>query len=229
MKALLYRGAALVVVSALVISAAAFANDFLLDFYGYDYFDPYTSPIDTPGNCYNAVGFVPVVNPTYLTFNHGLNEYTFFLSGACLVSATPAGTRIIYDFVGGAFDVYCDPIATGTAADFGTNPPNVTAPPEFIDGENVLGADLTGLQIVVDTTTGEADLFGTLNFVRGTQLAGIPVDQRSGWSLAGLRDDAPGIPEGYFWQIDGQLFIEPPTPVEDQSWGGLKKRFQGGN
>ena len=44
-----------------------------------------------------------------------------------------------------------------------------------------------------------------------------------------LRDDAPVIPEGYFWQIDGQLFIEPPTPVEDQSWGGLKKRFQGGN
>lgn len=229
MKALRYRGAALAMAVVAVLATAAFANVFLLDFYGYDYFDPFVPPIDTPGNCYNAVGFVPSVNPTYLSFDYGANEYTFYLYNVCFVGSTVAGTRIIYDFSGGAFDVYCDDLVTGTAASFGTNPPNPTAPPDFVDGDLVLGGDFSNLQIVVDTTTGNADLFGALDLVRGSQLAGIPVNQRSGWTLAGLRADAPGVPQGYMWQIDGQLFIEPPTPVEQRSWGSIKNSFLGGN
>lgn len=230
MRTLRHRGLVLALVAVAMIATAAFANVFLLDFAGYDYWDPFTMPIDTIGNCYNAVGMVPQVNDSYLTFDYSLNEYTFSLQGVCLSAVDTVGTRVVYGFTGGTFDVYCDLLAGGTAADYGTNPPNATAPSSFEDGECVLGGDLSNFEITVDMGTGNADLYGNVTLVRGTQLGNIPVEQRNGWTLAGLRAGAPGTPDGYFWQIDGQLFIDAPVPVEESSWGSLKKTgFRGGN
>jgi hypothetical protein len=229
MKPLRYRGSVLALIAVALLATAAFANVFLLDFYGYDYWSPLTMPLDTPGNCYNALGYVPSVNPAYLTFDYGNNEYTFSLQNVCISGADTLGTVVIYYFSGGTFDVYGDDLGTGTEADFGVSPPNATAPATFEDGDNVVGGDLANLQIVVDLISGNADLYGEINLTRGSQLGNIPVEQRSGWTLAGLRAGAPGTPVGYFWQIDGQLFIEPPVAVEPQSWGSLKNRFKGGN
>lgn len=228
MQSLRYRGAMLLGVLALLAATVAVADVFLVDFYGYDYWNPLTMPITTPGNCYNALGFVPAVNPTYLTFNYGLNEYTFSLQGICLGSVDVYGDYQVFTLSGGTLDIYGDALLGGTAADYGVNPPNATAPSTFSDGDNVLGGDVSGMQIVVNTVTGNADLSGMVNLNRGTQLGNIPVDQRAGWTLAGLRVNAPLLPEGYFWQIDGQLFIQDPTPTETGSWGSIKRAFAGG-
>lgn len=222
MKTLRYRGAVLALAALVVFAAVAGAATLFLDFHGYDYW--------TPVGCYNAVGYVPSVEPTYLNFDYGTNEYTFFFTGACIAQADTFGTFIVLSFTGGAFDVYEDPLSGGTAADYGANPPNATAPSTFSDGTLVIGADITSLMVYFDLATGEGSLEGTMDLVRGTQLGNIPPYQRMGWTLGGLREVPVGIPipEGYSWQIDGSLYIEDPIATEPSTWGGIKQKFMGG-
>jgi hypothetical protein len=223
MKPLRHRGAALLVAALVVlVVAVAWADIPLLSFSGYDYW--------WPSNCYNAAGYVPSVNSTYLNFDYGTNEYTFFLDSLCVANIDSLSFPGFYyiTFMGGGFDVYGDSLAGGTAADYGVNPPNATVPSTFTDGENVLGGNLSQMEIYWDLTTGEADLSGMVDLNRGTQLGNIPPDQRSGWTLAGLRANTPGMPMGYSWQIDGSLYISEPTPTQKTSWGKLKQHYRGG-
>jgi hypothetical protein len=212
----------LVAALVLLVVAVAWADIPLLSFFGYDYW--------WPSGCYNAVGYVPSVNSSYLNFDYGTNQYTFFLDSLCVAnvdSTTYPGFKTI-TFAGGEFNVYCDSLAGGTAADYGVNPPNATVPSTFQDGECVIGGDLSQMEIFWDLSTGEADLSGMVNLTRGTQLANIPPSQRSGWTLAGLRGNTPGMPMGYSWQIDGSLYISEPTPTQKSSWGKLKQQYGGG-
>ncbi len=222
MKTLRYRGAVLAFAAMVLFAAMAGAATLFLDFYGYDYWDP--------AGCYNAVGYVPAVDPTYLTFDYDNNEYTFYTTGACIAQADTFGTFVIISFTGGSFDVYRDPLVGGTTADYGTNPPSAVAPSTFTDGECVIGADFTSLTVYFDLSGGEGSMQGTMNLVRGTQLGNIPVYQRMGWTLAGLRAFQPlgsPVPEGYSWQIDGTLDIEDPIATEPSTWGSLKHKYLG--
>jgi len=232
MKALRYRSTVLVIIACLVVATSAFADVQLLDFFGFDWFWP--TDIGEVGSCYAAVGFVSTVNPTFLNFDYGNNEYTFNWDYACFVSADTFGTTAVYTYDGSTsgFDVYCDSIATGTAADYGINPPNAVSPGTWSDGDRVLEGDWMGdITLVVNITNGMGSVSGTVNWVGGSQLSGIPVESRNmSLTLAGLLFDPPNGPEGYHWQIDGQVFIEEPTPVtETTTWGALKTGFQGGN
>jgi hypothetical protein len=218
--------ACLAIIGALVIAGSpATASDpvILFDFTGYDYWTW------MPDTCYNAVGEVPSADPAYLTFDP-TKQYTFSLQGVCLVSTVTFGCYTSYTFEGGTLDVYCDDLlAGGTDFDYGINPPNATSPSSFEDGELILGADVQAMTILWNTCDGTASLEGGLDFVRGTQLGNIPLEQRGGFTLAGAREDAPGIPEGYFWQIDGIVEIPGAVPTESRSWGSLKIQYQGGN
>ena len=232
MKALRYRAAFLVVIACLVLASAAYADVQLMDFFGFDWFWP--SSIGTAGSCYAAVGLVTSVNPTFLSFDYGTYEYTFNWDYACFVSADTFGTTAVYtyDTSTSGFDVYCDSLATGTAADYGINPPNTQAPATWTDGELVLEGMWEGdVTIVLDITNGTGTVNGTVMWVGGSQLSGIPMDSRSmSLVLTGLLFDPPNGPEGYHWQVDGQVFIQEPTPVvEPSTWGSLKTKFQGGN
>lgn len=222
MKTLRYRGAVLAFAVAVMFAAAAGAATLFLDFYGYDYWDP--------AGCYNAVGYVPSVEPTYLSFDFANNEYTFYATGACIAQADTFGTFVIISFTGGTFDVYRDPLVGGTTADYGSNPPSALAPGTFTDGECVIGADFTGLTVYFDLSNGTGSLQGTMDIVRGTQLGNIPPYQRTGWTLAGLRafpTPSSPVPEGYSWQIDGSLYIEDPVATKPTTWGSLKNKYLG--
>jgi hypothetical protein len=224
MKTLRYRGAVLSVAVVAVLAAAAWANVYLLDFNGYDYW--------WPAGCYNAVGDVTAVNSSYLTFDYVNNEYTFSIQNLCtaMVDSTTIPGLIIWSFTGGTVDVYEDAIAGGTHRDYGINPPNATAPSTFEDGTLVLGGDFSMMTLVWNTFSGVGSLEGTMDLNRGSQLSNIPMNQRTGWTLAATRDidDPIPTPEGYFWQIDGYLEISDPIPTEQKSWGELKRQYTGG-
>jgi len=224
MKTLRYRGVVVSVAVVAVLAAAAWANVYLLDFQGFDYWSPAT--------CYNAVGDVTAVNSDYLTFDYGNNEYTFSLQNVCsvMVDSTSLAGLYIWSFVGGTVDIYEDALVGGTARDYGINPPNATAPSTFEDGTLVLGGDFSMMTLVWNSFTGEGSLEGTMDLNRGSQLANIPMDQRTGWTLAALRDVDGSIPtpEGYNWQIDGYLEISDPIAVQPKSWGQLKQLYNGG-
>lgn len=207
--------AATLVATGLGVSSAS-ASSYLLDYVGYSY---YTQA----GTCFNAVGFVPEANATYLAFNHSANEYTFSLKDVCFVSADTVGTHVIHTYSNGTLDVYCDSKTTGTPADYSTNPPNGTSPGTFEDGDNVLGGSVSTLTVVIDLSTGTGDFSGEITVDRGSSLGNIPPDQRSGWTISGISTVAPGIPTGYFGQVDGQIFLDCPTGTEAKSWGAIKK------
>jgi len=131
--------------------------------------------------------------------------------------------------VDSSFRVYCDPIASGTAADYGMNPPNGSSPSTFEDGDCVLHGDwVSDLEIFLDLGTGAGDISGMLDFTGGSQLANIPPTQREqAFALAGITFDPPG-PEGYHWQIDGNICIQEPVNLQPSSWSNIK-RSRGGN
>jgi hypothetical protein len=230
MRELRRRGIALAVVATLAIAVAAYADTFLLDFSGFDWVEG--GMLGDVGSCYTSQGFVPAVNPVFLSFDYAINEYTFVIAQTCQVSADTFGTNAVYSYAPTTFDVYCDPIATGTPADFGINPMWPAATASFTDGENVLGGDFSGnLVFVVDLNTWSGNFQGMIDWVRGTQLGNIPVESRvMSLVLAGVSPATPGIlPEGYDWQVDGSVFVQDPVARENTSWGKIKSDFRGGN
>jgi hypothetical protein len=230
MESLRYRTLLTVVLLSLGLATGAGADVFLMDFAGYDFaaFGPtITSPpanLGEPGSCYWAEGFVNSVNPTYLTVDYTNDENTFVLQHMCYVSSDTVGTNVFHYYTGGSFDVFADPIATGTAAYYAPFPPNASHV-TFEDGENLLGGDFTAdIVIWVDLATGNGSIGGNLVFSRGTQLGSIPVDQRSmSLFIAGMLYLPPAGPEGYIWQLDGQVFIPDAVAVQKTTWGQIKQ------
>lgn len=230
MESLRYRILLTLVALSLVLATGAGADVFLMDFAGYDFaaFGPtITDPpasLGEPGSCYWAEGFVNAVNPAYLTADYSSNEYTFVLQHMCHVSSDTVGTNVFHYYTGGAFDVFSDPIATGTAAYYAPYPPNASHL-TWEDGENILGGDFTAdIVIWVDLATGNGSISGNLDFSRGTQLGNIPVGQRAmSLVIAGIVYQPPAGPEGYIWQLDGQVFVPDPTAVQRTTWGKIKQ------
>jgi len=220
----------LVVLACLVIATAASADVILFSFAGFDWFWP--TGIGQVGSCYSAVGYVNSFDSTYVNADFSTNEYTFIIDLACFVSADSSFfpfVQYIYDGSTSSMRVYCDPIATGTHGDYGTNPPNAVSPSTFIDGDCILSGTWNGdLAILLDTSTGNGDISGELMWNGGSQLGNIPVNQRNmSLAVGGVKFNPPGGPLGYHWQIDGTVFIQSPVPVEETSWGALKRDLGG--
>ena len=45
-------------------------------------------------------------------------------------------------------------------------------------------------------------------------------------AFAGTTTNTPSIPEGYAHQVDGQPFLNKPTPARAASWGQIKRRYR---
>lgn len=204
------------------------ADVFLADFQGYDFTWPLPSCLDCPGQYYEAQGFVGSVNPAYLTFNYGVNEYTFVLGNDLFFAdADTFGTVVVSYYTAGDIDFYEDPIAGGTA---GTYDLDALCDPfwdrlTFQDGTNVLHGEFTSFFIVNDTSTGNGNLEGVTDWTGGTQLGNIPVSQRTGWTFGAIGIRLGTSPCGYHWQIDGECYLPSPVPVTPTTWGDIKSRF----
>ncbi len=232
MKDLRRRGLALALAATLIFSFAASADTFLFDYNGFDWVE--WGDLGDVGTCYTAMGCVVSHNATFLTLDYVANEYTFVIDYTCHISsAGPFGPNEIYTYAPVPIDVYCDSKTTGTLKDYNSGPvvwPAITS--TFTDGEKILGGDTQNVIFVVNTSTGNGNMQTIIDWNEGTQLAGIPVESRTmSMSLNGLTHDGAGVivPPGYDWQIDGQVFIQDPVPVERTSWGNLKNTFAEGD
>jgi hypothetical protein len=205
--------------------AAPAGGELLCDYLGYDYTEPLARDFTTPGQHYLGLGFVDNI----LVPNDPLTcEYTFLLTSGTLTSADSFAVgpfqfaEYKYQNGDGHFFVYGDTLASGTPGDYGINPPNATAPSTFEDGVLFLGADFDSLTVLVNLTNWTASLSGTLVFYCGEEWEGLPC--YAGWTFAG-ETIGPGSPEGYIWEIDGQVFVEEIS-TEESSWGEVKKLFR---
>ncbi|MEP7027202.1 MAG: hypothetical protein ABI960_01280 [Candidatus Eisenbacteria bacterium] len=213
---------------AMMLPAHARADQFLADFRGFDYEDPNNTPgFGNVGDGYNSLGFVTEVNPALLTADFSNNEYTYQFKDLTALATDSAPPYLFVFYSNGRFRIFEDPKTSGTAADYGVNPPNATAPPTFTDGTLMLGGAVSNFVLTLDLTNNNGSFNGDITFDEGTQQGSIPPAQLNGWTFAGLTSGGgTGTPTGYTHQVDGEIRVPGATPAYGTSWGKVKNLYR---
>ena len=208
------------------VPTATRAQSLLFDYVGFDYEDPKApgSQFGDAGNGYVGLGTVPFLFGP-LVSNTTDNEYTYVMSGLTAMGFVSVGPYRVINYSAGTIKIYEDAKVGGTAADFGTLPPNAVAPPTFVDGTEILVGTLTNFQFAVDNSNGTGSFEAVFTVTGGTQFANF-ASQVNGWTFAGSTGNALNIPEGYAHQIDGQTFLNAPVNVKRTTWGRLKAGYR---
>jgi len=215
----------------LVLSAAtacpAAAQSLLFDYVGFDYEapNPNASLFGEVGSGYNGVGTVENLFAPLVT-NTTTYEYTYVISGLVSTARNVYGDFVVVDYSGGILRIYEDARLGGTPAQYGVQPPNATVPGNFTDGTMILEGTLANFQLVFSTTNNSGSYNSEFAATGGSQLGNIPLSDRQGWNFSGATGNALNIPLGYAHQIDGQVFLENPTPTRGASWGALKAIYR---
>lgn len=234
------RATLLLLLMLLAFAAPASATQFLLGFTGFDYDLPApgsTHYLDV-GDGWRSVGFVTSVDPgllgSYVDFS--VNEYTYYLFNLTVATSMYFGTYLEADFsnvTGARTRYFQDPIAGGTHGDYGTNPPNATAPSTFTNGAVALGGKTYNFVLTYDTLPGQGDFYGNMDLDEGVDLIYIPVSQRPGWVVGGLSGSHnltgppnPNIPPGYDHQVNGECRRADLTPSTHRTWGAIKALYR---
>lgn len=214
------------------VPAQSATREFLCGFTGLDYVVPATpgtpGEIPTPflalGDEYCAVGFVTSMSPVLAAVTTASDEHTFHLAEAMTSSIYWDGEVLEVLFAPHArYRIYED---AAHNAVYGINPPNATAPPTFVDGSLVLGADITNLVLVYDYSINQGNFDCSATLDEGTQLGAIPVAQRAGWVMSGTAGRPNNtIPSGYVNQLSGEVQIPTVTPAAHRTWGSLKALY----
>jgi hypothetical protein len=206
----------------------ASAQQLLYDYVGFDYETPIVDPINFGGvgNGYVSVGEVPVI-PAPLVVDQTNNEYTYVLTGLTASVRTVFGSFAVIEYTGPAtLTLYEDSKTSGTAFDYGVNPPNGTAPPSFMDGTAILVGSITNFRIIYNLASGSGSFDSDFTVTGGTQYGNIPIGTLAGWQFAGLTQNSITIPQGYAHQVDGEVYLQPPSASRSSSWGNLKRSYR---
>jgi hypothetical protein len=211
-----------------VSASPARAQTLLFDYVGFDYEFPDLNPgvFGAVGDGYKGLGEVPFLFSP-LVSDQTTYQYTYYFDGLTAAVRTPVPPFVIIDYTGpGTITIYEDLRLGGTAADYGTNPPNLTAPPTFVDGTPILVGKLTNFRYLFNTVTMSGSFDADFEAIGGTQIGNFPLNNRLGWTFAGATANSTTIPDGYDNQVDGQTFLHPPTSARPGTWGGLKARYR---
>lgn len=216
-------------------AAHATGTDILLfGFTGFDYEDP-DSTAGTyleVGDGYKVVGTLTSVG-TYLDswVDTSVYEYTvhmFDLTVSARFFTAPYLTVLFNNNGRGRY--YEDPLAGGTAATYGTNPPNATSPSTFIDGVMQLGGDIDNFVLSYDYSINDGNFFGDMTIDEGPDIIYIPPGQLAGWVIGGINNHGlggnPSVPTGYDHQVEGECRIPGKTPTTHKTWGAVKSLYR---
>jgi hypothetical protein len=216
------------IAGSVAISPARAQEQVLLDYFGFDFESPIVVPntFGGVGNGYVGLGEVPLINPP-LVADYANFQYSYRITGLTAISRLVNGDFVVVDYGGpGTLTIYEDSKTSGTPLDYGSNPPNATAPSTFIDGTPILIGTLTSFRFIYSTFSGSGSYESDFTIVGGTQLANIPVPQRAGWQFAGVTKNTLSVPDGYAHQVKGEAMIPAPTPTRSSSWGQLKRIYR---
>ena len=202
-----------------VVPAAHAQGIQIIDYLGYAWETGGILPSD-PGDVLTFVGTSDWVDPL-VGVDLGTEEVTFYIHD--LVSASTSvdalgTTTILYS--GGVLEVYRD---AAKNADYGTAPPNGTAPASFTDGVLLLKGNFTSFGITIDNT-GAGFFGGPADGVGGELITACTgcIYTWGGSFVAGTAQ----TPDGYDLQMDGVLKVDPTVPVQDErAWGSLKASY----
>jgi len=215
------------------------ADEVLISFTGFDYQNPnFSSTYLDLGEGYKVVGFVTSSGPllaSYIDFTSF--EYTIYIRDLTVNGRFFTFPNLTVTFANnGRGSYYADafPADGGTAATYGVNPPNATAPSTFIDnptanpqcGERVTG-DVDNFVLVYNFSTNQGSFAGNMTLDGGPDLIYVPPAQRAGWTLGGLLGFPNAtVPLGYDHQVDGECRIPGKTPAAHKTWGAIKSLYR---
>jgi hypothetical protein len=229
-------------ISLLAFAAPVFANggedELLISFTGFDYENPnFSGTYLDLGEGYKVVGFVTSAGTllsSYIDFTS--YEYTIYIRDLSVNGRFFTFPNLTVTFANnGRGSYYADnfPVDGGTAATYGVNPPNATAPSTFIDGTSdpLTGERVTGkvdnFVLVYNFTTNQGSFAGNMTLDGGPDLIYVPAGQRAGWTLGGLLGPPNAtIPQGYNHQVDGECRIPGKTPAVQHTWGAIKALYR---
>jgi len=224
----------------LAIAAPAFAtgnpDNLLLSFAGFDFESPNPGAayLDV-GDGYKVVGLVTsagVLLAPWIDFTS--YEYTVYIRDLTVSARFFAFPNLIVTFANnGRWSCYADnfPADGGTAALYGTNPPNPTAPSTFNDGTSdpLAGERLTGdvddFVLIYNFAINAGSCGGNMTLDGGPDLLYVPAAYRANWSVYLRGQTNPTIPAGYDHPAEGE-FMPPGTPVAHRTWGALKALYR---
>ena len=107
-------------------------------------------------------------------------------------------------------------------ANWGTFPPNPTAPSTFVDGTLFFQGTFNSLTVFV-AADGYGAFEGSLNGVAGTMIDEFCENCVYTWGGNFL--PPAQIPDGYDLQVDGVFEIDEAVSTETSSWGSVKALF----
>lgn len=213
------------------------ADELLFGFTGFDYQDPnFSGTYLDLGEGYKVVGFMTSSGPLLASYvDFSTYEYTIYIRNLTVNGRFFTFPNLTVTFFNnGRGSYYADnfpPI--GTAAKYGTNPPNATAPSTFIDGNGpgAVGERITGrvdnFILVYNYSTSQGSFAGNMTLDGGADLIYVPPSQRAGWTLGGLLGPPNAtIPLGYDHQVDGECRIPGKTPAAHHTWGAIKALYR---
>jgi hypothetical protein len=204
----------------------------LIDFSGQMYEEDNTPgevgfPPSDPGDVLAAVGFAENLSPL-LPWNFADAEYTIVVSG--LVSGgqmEPYPDWYQIPYAGGTIVVVADAFAGGgfTAAEYGVDPPNATAPATFADGATYLVGSIENFTMTYYAVTGTGDFNGDIVWTGGSELDEDVIGSAEGYVFSGTAQTIAS-PDGYDLEMVGHIAFDPAIAAEEDSWSGVKNLYR---
>lgn len=212
---------ALSLVFALAASASA-QNEQILYLSGHAWEDDGPGGSFPPSNVGDVLNVVGILNDIEAPLVWDTANYSYTLHVRQLVSLGESvfGTTRVSSYSGGLFTIYVDWLPSNH--DYGTNPPNATAPATFTDGiSTYLDGYFTAFTMTFNTTTQAGSFNGQLAFTGGDVYPLLTAT--TGWTFGA--DVANVSPTGYDLQMNGDVYLQVVS-VEPQSWGGVKNLYR---
>jgi hypothetical protein len=218
--------ACIAVFAALLVAGAARADDPLIDYQGYS-FETGAFPPSAQGDVLTVVGVVDALDGRF-NLDLGTTELTVVASDLVSGGEVDLGNGyFMVSYAGGLLNLFDDPTRDH---DYGTSPPNASAPATFTNGTLFLGGAFNSFFLYFNPTTGDGAYEGYVLFTAGTGLTTLNQINSKGYTFGGVlsRNAVPNtaIPNGYDLQVDGILQVGPPIiGVMPMTWSAVKEMY----
>ncbi len=189
----------------------------IIDYVGFGWETGGFPPSD-PGDVLSFVANAATVDPL-VGVDLDTEEVTFYIYGLTVAGSdvdVNGTTTTLYS--GGVLEVWRD---AAKNADYGTFPPNGTVPSTFNDGTLLLRGNFTTFTVLM-ASDGSGFFGGPADGVAGELITAC-----TGciYTWGGSFDPNSGVqmPDGYDFQMDGVLEVDPTVPTQsERAWGSLK-------
>ena len=177
-------------------------------------------PPSNLGDELQAVGILNDIEAP-LVWDTANYSYTWHVRELSSLGEVIVGTTRVVTYGGGALTIYVDFLPSNH--DYGVNPPNATSPSTFTDGfSTYLDGFFTDFTLTFNHATNTGNFVGTLTFTGGDvfPLLTDPDGWTFGSNIAGFG------PAGYDLELNGDVYLQGPVSVEQESWGSIKGLYR---